>query len=150
VGAEQLQTAALRPLYDALPASLKDPSAPRLTFPEIVQLPLRRFTTGIGNPSLPGPYNFDNASRNDRLRFYFHDAWHALPNLTLSYGFAYSYETNIFHHDLDYPSYLAPIVDGQLRPPRRDTNNFDPTFGLAGSVGNDGRPVIRGGGHLSR
>ena len=149
-GPSNLQTPALRPLYDALPASLKDPTAPPPTLSEILQLPLRSFTTGIGNPSLPGPYNFDKASRNDRLRFYFQDAWHALPSLTLSYGLAYSYETNLFHHDLDYPSYLAPLLGADLRPPRRDTNNFDPSVGLAWSVGKSGRTVIRGGGGLYR
>ena len=149
-GPTNLQTPALRSLYDALPASLKDPSGPPPTLSEILQLPLRSFTTGIGNPGLPGPYNFDRASRNDRLRFYFQDAWQALPSLTLSYGLAYSYETNLFHHDLDYPSYLAPLVGGDLRPPRRDTNNFDPTFGLAWSVGKNGRTVIRAGGGIYR
>jgi hypothetical protein len=149
-GPSNLQTPALRPLYDALPASLKDPGAPPPTFPEILQLPLRSFTTGIGNPSLPGPYNFDRASRNDRWRFYFQDAWHPRPGLTLSYGIAYSYETNLFHHDLDYPSYLAPLLGADLRSPRRDTNNFDPTFGLAWSVGKTGRTVIRAGGGIYR
>jgi hypothetical protein len=149
-GPSNLQTPALRPLYDALPASLKDPSAPPPTLSEILQLPLRSFTTGIGNPSLPGPYNFDRASRNDRLRFYFQDAWQALPSLTLSYGLAYSYETNLFHHDLDYPSYLAPLVGGDLRPPRRDTNNFDPSFGLAWTPGKGGLTVIRAGAGIYR
>ena len=149
-GPTNLQTPALRPLYDALPASLKDPSAPPPTLAEILQLPLRSFTTGIGDPSLPGRYNFDRASRNDRFRFYFQDAWQALSGLTLSYGLAYSYETNLYHHDLDYPSYLAPLLGGTLRPPRRDTNNFDPSFGLAWSPGKNGRTVIRGGGGLYR
>jgi hypothetical protein len=149
-GPTNLQTPALRPFYDALPANLKDPSAPPPTLGEILQLPLRSFTTGIGDPSLPGPYNFDKVSRNDRLRSYFQDAWHALPSLTLSYGLAYSYETHLFHHDLDYPSYLAPLVGGDLRPPRRDTNNFDPTFGLAWSPGKSGQTVIRGGGGIYR
>lgn len=149
-GPTNLQAPAFRPLYDALPASLKDPSAPPPTLAEILQLPLRSFTTGIGNPSLPGPYNFDSASRNDRLRFYFQDAWNARPGLTLSYGLAYSYETNLFHHDLDYPSYLAPLVGGDLRPPRRDTNNFDPSFGLAWTPGKSGQTVIRAGGGIYR
>ena len=149
-GPTNLQTPALRPFYDALPASLKDPSAPPPSLAEILQLPLRSFTTGIGNPTLPGRYNFANVSRNDRLRTYFQDAWQALPGLTLSYGLAYSYETNLFHQDLDYPSYLAPLVGGTLRPPRRDTNNFDPNFGLAWSPGKNGRTVIRGGAGIYR
>ena len=149
-GPTNLQTPALRPLYDALPASLKDPSAPPPTLAEILQLPMRSFTTGIGDPSLPGRYNFDDVSRNDRLRSYFQDAWQALPGLTLSCGLAYSYETNLFHHDLDYPSYLAPLLGGTLRPPRRDTNNFDPNFGLAWAPGKNGRTVIRGGAGIYR
>ncbi|HEU0004542.1 MAG TPA: carboxypeptidase regulatory-like domain-containing protein [Terriglobia bacterium] len=149
-GPSNLQTPALSPLYDALPVSLKDPSAPPPTLSEILQLPLRSFTTGIGNPSLPGPYDFDRSSRNDRGRFYFQDAWHALPSLTVSYGLAYSYETTLFHHDLDYPSYLAPLVGGDLRPPRRDTNNFDPSFGLAWTPGKGGLTVIRAGGGIYR
>ncbi len=149
-GPGNLQSPALRPLYDALPASLKDPNAPPPTISEILQLPLRNFTTGIGNPSLPGPYNFDDASRNDRLRFYIQDVWRARPGMTLSYGLAYSYETNLFHHDLDYPTYVSPLVGGELRPPRRDKNNFDPSFGLAWVVGKSGRTVIRGGSGIYR
>jgi Carboxypeptidase regulatory-like domain len=149
-GPSNLQTPALSSLYDALPASLKDPAAPAPTLAEILQLPLRSFSTGIGNPSLPGPFNGDSASRNDRFRFYFQDAWLVRPNLTLSYGIAYSYETNLFAHDLDYPAYLAPLIGDDLRPPGRDTNNFDPALGLAWSPGQSGKTVIRGGGGVYR
>jgi hypothetical protein len=145
-GPTNLQTPALRPIYDALPTSLKDPGGRPPTLEEILQLPLRSFTTGIGNPSLPGPYNFDEASRNDRLRFYLADTWKIRPALTLSCGLAYSVETNLFPHDLDLPAYLAPLVGGDLRTPRRDLNNFDPSLGLAWAVGKGGRTVIRGGG----
>jgi opacity protein-like surface antigen len=147
-GPTNLQTPALNPLYDALPASLKDSGGRAPTLQEILQLPLRNFTTGIGNPLLPGSYNFDKASRNDRFRFYLTDSWQIRPHLTLSYGLAYSVENNLFPHDLDLPAYLAPLVGGELRTPRRDTNNFDPSFGLAWSVGKDRRTVIRGGGGI--
>jgi hypothetical protein len=149
-GPSNLQTPALRPLYDALPASLKDPNAPPPTLAEILRLPLRNFVTGIGDPALPGPYNFDRASRNDRLRFFIQDAWRLRPGLTLNYGLAYSYETNLFHHDLDYPAYLAPLLGGNLRPPRRDTNNFDPLLGFAWAVGKSGRTVVRSGAGVYR
>jgi hypothetical protein len=66
------------------------------TLNEILQLPLRSFNTGTGDPGYPGPYNFDEASRNDRVRFYFEDTWRATRNLTIKYGLAYSLETNLF------------------------------------------------------
>lgn len=147
-GPTNLQTPALKPLYDALPASLKEPGGRPPTVEEILQLPLRSFTTGIGNPLLPGPYNFDDASRNDRLRFYFADTWQVRPSLTLGYGLAYSVETNLFPHDLKLPAYLAPLVGGDLRTPRRDLNNFDPSVGVAWTIGKGGRTVIRAGGGI--
>ena len=50
-GPSNLQTPAFRSLYDALPISLKDSGAAPPTLADILQLPLRSFTTGIGNPS---------------------------------------------------------------------------------------------------
>jgi carboxypeptidase family protein len=147
-GPTNLQTPALKALYDALPASLKDLTGRAPTLQEILQLPLRNFSTGIGNPLLPGSYHFDQASRNDRLRFYLTDAWQIRPHLTLSYGLAYSVENNLFPHDLDLPAYLAPLVGGDLHTPRRDLNNFDPSLGIAWTVGKGGRTVIRGGGGI--
>jgi hypothetical protein len=149
-GPSQLQSPSLSALYDALPATLRDPGGPPPTLAEILQLPLRSFTTGIGNPSLPGPYNGEHASRNDRFRVFLQDAWLVRPNLTLSYGLAYSIDTNLFAHDLDYPAYLAPLIGDDLRPPRRDTNNVDPALGLVWSPGTGGKTVIRGGGGVYR
>lgn len=107
-GVSNLQGQALRPIFDSLPASLRGASNSPPTLDEILQLPLRNFTTGIGNPVLPGPYNFDEASRNDRVRLYFQDAWRIHPRFTFNYGLAYSIETNLLNHDLDRPAYLAP------------------------------------------
>ncbi len=145
-GPSNLQTPALRPLYDALPESLKNPAARPPTLQEILQLPLRNFITGIGDPSVPGPYNFDDASRNDELRFYAQDVWQARPNLSISYGLAYTIETNLYNSDLDRPSYLAPLLGGDLSPPRNGSRYFDPFFGLAWSLGKNRKTVIRGGG----
>jgi hypothetical protein len=144
-GPSNLLTPALRPLYDALPESLKTSTGPAPTFDEILQLPLRNFTMGIGDPTLPGPYNFDNASTNHRLRGFVQDVWRLRPTLTVSYGLAYTVESNLFHHDLDYPAYLAPIIGQDLRPPRRDLDDFDPSAGFAWTVGPTRRTVIRGG-----
>jgi hypothetical protein len=149
-GPTNLQSPAFAALYDALPASLKDAAAPAPTLGEILRLPLRSFTTGIGSPLLPGPYNAGTASGTDRLRFFFQDAWLVRPNLTLGFGVAYSVETNLFAHDLDYPSYLAPLVGGDLAPPKRDMNNLDPAAGFAWSPGRAGRTVVRGGAGVYR
>lgn len=149
-GPSNLRSPPLGALYDALPASLRDPSAPPPTLDEIMRLPLRSFTTGIGDPSLPGPFRAGDASANDRLRFYLHDTWRVRPSLTVSYGLAYALETNLFGHDLDYPAYLAPVLGDDLQPPRRDTNNFDPVVGLAWAPGADGKTVIRGGSGIYR
>src|SRR4029453_4248190 len=79
------------------------------------------------------------------FRFYVQDVWRVRPRLSLSYGVAYSFDTNLFHHDLDYPSYLTPLFGSDLRAPRRDLNDFDPSAGIAWTVGKTNRTVIRGG-----
>ncbi len=144
-GPTNLQTPALKPLFDALPASLKSSGGPPPTLAEILQLPLRSFTTGIGDPGYPGPFNFDQASRNDRFRFYFQDTWRATNRLTFKYGISYSLETNLFDHDLTYPAYLIPLIGADLRPPQRDKNNFDPSVGAAWTLGKRQRTVLRSG-----
>jgi hypothetical protein len=136
-GPTNLQSPQFQPLYDALPASLKDSGGRPPTLEEILQLPLRNFITGIGNPTLPGPFNYDDAVHNIRMRFYFQDSWQIRNDLTLTSGLAYSLETNLFNRDLDRPVYLAPLLGQDLRPPSRDTNNFNPSLGLAWNVGGD-------------
>jgi Carboxypeptidase regulatory-like domain len=144
-------------LYNSLPESLKVisndgnrtfvPLRPGLlpTVSDIMQLPLRSFTMGIGDPGLPQPYNRDKAARNDRLHFFIADAWRVKPTFTLSYGVAYVYETNLLNHDLDRPPLLSAILGNDLRPPQRDKNNFGPSAGFAWDVTKDGKTVIRGG-----
>ncbi len=147
-GPTNLQTPAFQALYDALPASLRTAGTPPPTFDEIMQLPLRNFNTGIGDPALPGPFNRDIASHNNRFRFHAQDVWRVRPDLSLSYGLAYSVDSNLFDHDLDYPGYLAPILGGDLGAPGRDWNDFDPSAGVAWTVGGDRRTVVRGGAGL--
>jgi len=136
------------PLYNDLPASLKDPTAPPPTLEEILQLPLRSFTTGIGNVSLPGPYHSDSASHSNLWRFHAQDSWSVRRDVTLTYGAAYSYQTNVYNQDLKRPAYLAPIFGGDLRPPHRGASVIDPSAGLAWNVRNKGKTVIRGGGGI--
>jgi hypothetical protein len=143
-----LQSPSFQPLYNALPATLRDLTAPPPTQQDILQLPLRSFITGIGNVSLPGPYHSDSVSHSNLWRFHAQDSWSVRRGLTLVYGAAYSYQTNIYNQDLNRPAYLSPIFDGDLRPPHRGASVIDPSAGLAWNVENKGKTVIRGGGGL--
>jgi hypothetical protein len=138
----------LRPLYDALPATLRDPAAGPPTLADILRLPLRSFTIGIGNPMQPGPYHNDQASSPDLGRFYFEEGWTIRPGLTLTHGIAYLRRTDIFNQDLQRPAYLAPLLNGDLRPPHRGTTNLEPTAGLAWSLGRNAATVIHAGAGL--
>jgi hypothetical protein len=144
------------PLYNSLPDSLKlnatgtGPLVPGKlpTFNEVMRLPMFLFLEGIGDPGQPQPFNVESARRNDRYRLFIVDQWKIKPNFTFNYGLAWSYEDNILNHDLDRPAILAPLLGGDLRPPKRDKNNFGPSVGFAWDVNNNGKMVIRGGGGI--
>ena len=145
-GPTELQrSAAFRPLFDALPATLRDPAAGPPTLSDILQLPLRSFMIGVGDPMQPGPYHHDQASTPDLMRFYFEDSWAIRRGLTLTYGLASLSRTDIFNQDLQRPGYLAPLLGGDLRPPHRGKTNLEPRAGLAWSVQQRGATVLRAG-----
>jgi hypothetical protein len=135
-------------LYNALPVSLRDPTAPPPTLGDILQLPLRSFITGTGNVRFPGPYHSDSRSHSNLLRFHAQDSWSVRRGLTFIFGAAYSYQTNIYNQDLKRPAYLAPIFGGDLRPPHGGGSVIDPSAGLAWNVRNKSKTVIRGGGGI--
>jgi hypothetical protein len=139
------RSAASRPLYDALPETLKDANAGPPTLSDILQLPLRSFLIGIGNPLQPGPYRHDDASSPNLLRFYVQDGWALRPGLTVTYGLAVLNRTNIFNEDLPRPSYLVPLLGGDLRPPHRGKTVLEPRAGLAWTFGRNGNTVLHGG-----
>jgi hypothetical protein len=132
-------------LFDRLPASLKDPSAGAPTVVDILQLPLRNFMIGIGDPMQPGPYGHGDAAHPDLLRFYAGDSWTARQGLTLNVGMAYLRRTNIYNRDLPRPAYLMPVLGPELRPPHRGMNSFEPSAGLAWSVNGKENTVVRAG-----
>jgi hypothetical protein len=141
-----LANPALRPLYDALPESLRSSSGRPPTFDEILQLPVRTLMMGIGDPRQPGPYNQERVSRPDVFRLSLEHAWMVRPRVTLQYGVRYAFRSNIFNQDLERPAYLAPLLGGDLRAPHRGAHTLDPRVGLAWALGADGRTVLRVGG----
>ena len=139
-------------LYNSLPDSLKlnatgtgplNSTIPNIQ--DILQLPIYTFVTGIGDPGQPQKFNLQTASHNNRIRVFAADQWRVSDRLTLNYGVAYSLETNILNHDLDRPKILAPLLGGDLSAPKRDKNNFDPSFGFAWDVKGNGKTIVRGG-----
>ncbi|MGH9841511.1 MAG: hypothetical protein ACREEM_22395, partial [Blastocatellia bacterium] len=140
------------PLYNALPNSLKlnatgtaplTSAAP--TYQDLLKLPLYQFFTGIGDPGQPQKFRQPSASRNNRIRAFFADQWRVNSRFTMNYGLAYSIETNVLNHDLDRPQILSALLGGDLRPPQRDKNNWDPSLGFAWDIAGNGKTVIRGG-----
>ena len=131
----------------ALAPGIATPAVIR-TIDDLLQLPVLGMTVGYGDPRSPAPYQRDRSTTNHRLRGFFQDSWRLKPRFTLNYGLAYSFETTLANHDIDKPAYLAPIIGGgdNLKPTRRDTNNFSPSLGFAWNVGKDSKTVIRGGG----
>ena len=137
---------ALRPLYDALPASLRSPGGPPPTLEEILQLPVRSLTMGIGDPRQPGPYHWDQVSQPDTLRLSVEHSWTLRPRVTVQYGLRYLQRSHIFNQDLPRPVYLAPLLGGDLSPPHRGRHSFDPMFGLTWALGPASKTVLRMGG----
>jgi hypothetical protein len=124
-----LRSPVWRPLYDSLPASLRDPAAPPPTYADLLELPLRSFIVGLGDPLQPGRYNHDDASHPDVVRAYAQDVWGVGPRVTFAYGVSYLGRTNIFNRDLPRPEYLSPLFDGNLSPPSRGRHVLDPSAG---------------------
>src|SRR4029434_4189596 len=115
------------------------------TLSDILQLPLRSFMIGIGNPMQPGPYHHEQASHPDLLRFKVEDGCTVQRGLTLTAGLAYVARTEIFNQDLQRPAYLAPVLGENLDPPHRGTTNLEPRAGFAWSLRRTGTTVLRGG-----
>ena len=119
------------------------------TLNDLLRLPLIGANIGFGDPTQPPSFGFDNARTDHIVRFYWQDRWRVHPRLTVSYGLAYHYETNLANHDLSKPDFLAPLLGaGGLAPTSRDLNNFAPAAGLAWTATRDHKTVIRAGGGI--
>ncbi len=118
------------------------------TYQDFLNLPFLGAIVGIGDPSQPPPYNINIAKWNDRIRFYGQDTWKIRPNLTMNYGLAWEYETNLFNHDLKKPAFLAPLYGSDLSPTQNDPGHFSPALGFNWSPGHDQKTVVRLGSGL--
>jgi hypothetical protein len=125
-------------LFPTLPKQVK-------TYQDFLNLPFLYAVIGIGDPSQPPPYNVDTAKKNNRFRLYAQDTWKLTSHLTLNYGLAWEYESNLFNHDLTKPQYLAPVYGTDLSPTNNNHGNFSPVLGFAYNLGHDNKTVIRGG-----
>jgi hypothetical protein len=110
---------------------------------DFLNTPVRDISMGIGSPLLP--FNLDGNTKNNRIQFYGGDSWRIRPNLTLSFGLAYRWDSNLWNHDLSRPAVIAPLFDEGTAPAGRDNNNIAPRVGFAWDPWSSGKTVIRGG-----
>lgn len=128
-----------------LPAAFTTPGA-KITYNDILQLPVAAVLRGIGNGSQPPPFNENYARHVQRFRTYGQDTWQVGKGLTLKYGLSYLFENKLWNHDLKKSSLFAgTALYGTSNPNPQDKNNFAPAFGFAWNVGNDNKTVVRGG-----
>jgi hypothetical protein len=128
-----------------LAAAFGIPASGPLTNPnDIFKLPVAAFLFGIGDRAQPS-FNLQNARGNHRLHFYGQDTWKVTPKFTLNYGVGWEYESNVLNYDLARPSLLAPLLGGNLNPPKHQYHNFEPALGFAWSPTANGKTVVRGG-----
>jgi len=128
-----------------LPAAFTTPGA-KITYNDILQLPVAAVLRGLGSGSQPPPFNGDYARHVQRFRTYGQDTWQVGKGLTLKYGVSYLYENRLWNHDLKKSSLFAgTALYGTSSANPLDKNNFAPAMGFAWNVKNDNKTVVRGG-----
>jgi hypothetical protein len=129
----------------ATPASRRIPLPDSfLTVDEILQLPVKQFTVGIGDATVPQK-DFGLERIAPLVHVFYQDAWHLRRRLTVDYGLGWTYDAPL-NYDLAKPAYLAPILgESGLGPTRKNWHNFSPSAGFAWGPREDGKTLIRGG-----
>jgi hypothetical protein len=101
---------------------------------------------GLGAFSEKPALGFPNGGTiNDRLAFYFTDAWKIKRNFTLNYGLRYVYDSALSDSDLARAPLLATFNPALAGKPNNDKNNFAPQLGFAYDLFSDGKFVVRAG-----
>ncbi|MEP6849880.1 MAG: carboxypeptidase regulatory-like domain-containing protein [Acidobacteriota bacterium] len=120
------------------------PATEPLTEADFLNLPVNDISFGVGDPNLP----FNNNGKktlNSRFQIYGGDAWKIRPNLTLNYGVAYRWDSNLWNTDLSRPAVIAPLFENGTAAPKRDNNNIAPRVGFAWNPFKNGKTIVRGG-----
>ncbi len=134
--------------YNSLvPSGLQIPlKASYTTLSDILSLPLYQLVTAVGEIDQPPQFQHGNADHNNRTHLYIQDTWKVTQHLTVNFGLAHSYESNLINYDLSKPAFLAPLFGAsQLNPPPHQTKNFSPAIGFSWAPFNAAKTLIRGG-----
>jgi hypothetical protein len=126
-----------------LPAAFTTPGS-RITYNDILGLPIAGFAVGIGDGSQPPPFNADFARHVNRVRLYGQDTWNIGRGFTLKYGLSWLYEDKLWNHDLRKSALFTQLY-GTSDPNPKDKNNFAPAVGFAWNVKQSNKTVVRGG-----
>ena len=99
------------------------------TLDDILALPLRSVSVGIGDPRVPQSDN-GLVRHWDTVRLFFQDTWRVRPRLAVTYGLAWTVDRNL-NYDLKKPSLLAPVFgETGLGTTRKEWGNVSPALGL--------------------
>ncbi len=137
--------------YNALPSTPPSLQIPLptsfLRLEDILLLPVRSFTVGIGDPYVPQK-NFGRARVAPLVHLFYHDTWQLHSRFTLNYGLGWTYDAPL-NYDLAKPPYLEPILGERgMSATRQNWKNFSPSAGFAWSPRQDGKTIVRGGGGI--
>jgi hypothetical protein len=115
---------------------------------DVLSLPLKNFTFGVGDVNQPPSFQRSQADHDRLFHVYWQDTWKLHPRLALNYGLAWNFESNALNHDLTKPQLLAPIF-GSAGLGHEDHTylRFSPAAGFAWTLP-DNKTVVRGGGGI--
>jgi hypothetical protein len=140
-------------LAPAVGAGIPDCTATCLALPGGASNPLNypastvQLGNGIGFSSEIPAFGFPagGSGPDNRLSFYFGDAWKIKPNLTLTYGLRYVRDTGRTDSDLGPIPELNQFGAGLGNRVHQPNLNFAPQVGIAWDPNHSGKTVIRGG-----